>query len=113
MNGWIHPGLVICIGGCLIPFIPCKRVRQAYFIALPLAGLAIMVLTSAGVFGAVPPWPSALYKWQVPFLRYTLDVVRINKLSLLFGYVYVIAAFCMNIYALGVKNDWEHTAAMI
>ena len=113
MNGWIHPGLVICFGGFLIPFIPWKRARQAYFIALPLAGLAIMVATSAGAFGAVPPWPSALHKWPVPFLRYTLDVVRINKLSLLFGYVYVIAAACMNIYALGVKNDWEHVAAMI
>ena len=32
---------------------------------------------------------------------------------MLFGYVYVVAAFCMNIYALGVKNDWEHVAAMI
>ncbi len=72
-----------------------------------------MVSTSLGVFGDVPPWPGALQKWNMPFLQYTLDIVRINKLSVLFGYVYVIAAFCMNIYALGVKNDWEHVVAMI
>jgi multicomponent Na+:H+ antiporter subunit D len=110
---WIHPGLVICIGGLLIPFIPWRRLKQAYFLLLPLAGLAILVSTSSGIFGAIPSGPAALHKWNVPFLQYTLDIARINKLSMLFGYVYVIAAFCMNIYALRVKNDWEHTVAMI
>ena len=113
MDNWIHPGLVIGLGGLAIPFIPWKRVKLAYFLLLPLAGLAILVLTSMGVFGAIPPWPGALHKWNAPFLHYTLDIVRINKLSMLFGYVYVIAAFCMNIYALRAKNDWEHVAAMI
>ncbi len=113
MNSWIHPGLVILIGGFLIPFIPWKRAKQAYFLTLPLAGLAIMVATSLGTFGTIPAWPDALHKWNIPFLHYTLDVVRINKLSVLFAYVYVIAAFCMNIYAMGVKNDWERVASMV
>lgn len=113
MISWIHPGLVISIGGLLIPFIPRRPLKQAYFLLLPLAGLAILVSTSSGLFGAIPTWPAALHKWNVPFLQYTLDIVRINKLSMLFGYVYVIAAFCMNIYALRAKNDWEHVAAMI
>ena len=113
MVSWIHPGLVICLGGLLIPFIPWRRVKLAYFLLLPLIGLAILVSTSMGVFGTIPPWPAALHKWNIPFLQYTLDIARINKMSILFGYVYVIAAFCMNIYALGVKNDWEHVVAMI
>lgn len=113
MNNWIHPGVVIALGGCLIPFIPWKKVKLAYFLALPLAGLAILVSTSAGVFGDIPAWPHALHKWQVNFLQYNLNIVRINKMSILFGYVYVIAAFCMNIYALKAKNHWEHVAAMI
>ena len=111
--GWIHPGLVIAMGGLLIPFIPWKRLKLIYFLFLPVAGLVILLATSAGMFGALPPWPAALHKWNVPFLQYTLDIARINKLSILFAYVYVIAAFCMNIYALGVKNDWEHVVAMI
>ncbi len=113
MASWIHPGLVICFGGLLIPFIPWQRVKLAYFLLLPLAGLGILVSTSMGVFGTLPPWPEAIHKGNVSFLHYSLTIVRINKLSLLFGYVYVIAAFCMNIYALRVKNDWEHVAAMI
>ena len=113
MVSWIHPGLVICFGGLLIPFIPWRRVKLAYFLLLPIIGLGILISTSMGLFGTIPPWPEALHKWNVPFLQYTLDIARINKMSILFAYVYVIAAFCMNIYALGVKNDWEHVAAMI
>jgi len=113
LAGWLHPGLVIGLGGLLIPFIPWQRVKQAYFLLLPVAGLAILLSTSMGVFGTIPAWPEALHKWNVGFLQFTLDIGRINKLSILFGYIYVIAAFCMNIFALGVKNDWEHVAAMI
>ena len=113
MTEWIHPGVVICLGGFLIPFIKQRKVKLAYFVMLPMAGLSILILTSMGVFGPVPPWPQSLYKFNVPFLHYALVLGRINKLSMLFGYVYVVAAFCMNIYALGVKNDWEHVAAMI
>ena len=113
MSGWLHPGLVIGLGGLLIPFIPWKRVKQAYFLLLPLTGLTILLSTSLGAFGNIPAWPEALHKWNVPFLQFTLDIARINKLSILFAYIYVIAAFCMNIFALGVKNDWEHVAAMI
>ncbi len=113
MNSWIHPGLVILLGGFLIPFIPWKRIKQAYFLSLPLAGLTILLLTNMGVFGDIPAWPESLHKWNIQFLQYTLDIGRINKLSILFGFVYVTAAFCMNIYALEVKNDWEHVVAMI
>jgi multicomponent Na+:H+ antiporter subunit D len=110
---WIHPGLVIGLGGLFIPFIPGKRARQTYFILLPIVGLIILSATSAGAFGVVPRWPAALHKLSVPFLQYTLDMARIDNLSILFGYVYVIAAVGMNIYALGARNDWEHVAAMI
>ncbi len=113
MVQWIHPGLVILLGGLLIPFIPWRRVKLAYFLLLPLLGLGVLVLTSMGYFGPLPAESESLHKWQLPFLQYTLTLVRINKLSMLFGYIYVIAAFCMNVYALRVKNDWEHVVAMV
>jgi len=112
MIEWIHPGLVIFLGGFLIPFIPWRRIKLAYFLLLPIAGLTILILTSMGEFGPIPSWPESLHKWHIPFLQYTLVLGRINKLSMVFGYIYVIAAFCMNIYALRVKNHWEHVAAM-
>ena len=70
MIGWIHPGLVICFGGLLIPFIPWRRLKRVYFLLLPLAGLAILVSTSSGLFGDIPVGPAqALHKWKVPFLQ--------------------------------------------
>ncbi|MEW5910080.1 MAG: proton-conducting transporter membrane subunit, partial [Thermodesulfobacteriota bacterium] len=64
-------------------------------------------------FGSIPSFPESLHKGSYPFLNYSLELVRINRLSLLFGYVYCAAAFCMNLYALGSKNPWEHAAAMV
>jgi len=110
---WIHPGAVVFLGGLLIPFIPWRKIRLAYFLALPLAGLTILILTSMGLFGTIPAWPESLHKFNIPFLQYTLEVGRINKLSMLFGYVYLIGAFCMNLYALRAKNHWEHVVAML
>jgi len=113
MIEWIHPGLVILLGSFLIPFIKWRKVRLAYFLSLPIIGLIILILTSKGVFGPIPPWPGALHKWRIPFLQWSLELGRIDKLSMVFAYVYVIAAFCMNIYAIRVKNYWEHVAAMV
>lgn len=113
MIEWIHPGVVILLGSFLIPFIPWRKVKLAYFLSLPIIGLVILILTSMGVFGPIPSWPHALHKWRVPFLQWSLELGRIDKLSMVFAYVYVIAAFCMNIYALRVKNHWEHVAAMV
>ena len=85
MIQWIHPGAVVFLGGLLIPFIPWRKIRLAYFLALPLAGLTILILTSMGLFGTIPAWPESLHKFNIPFLQYTLEVGRINKLSMLFG----------------------------
>ena len=44
MVEWIHPGVVILLGGLLIPFIRWRRVKLAYFLMLPLVGLGILAL---------------------------------------------------------------------
>ena len=69
MIEWIHPGILVFLGGFLIPFIKWEKVKLTYFLALPLVGLAILVLTSIGTFGPVPSWPEALYKWRISFLQ--------------------------------------------
>jgi multicomponent Na+:H+ antiporter subunit D len=110
---WIHPGILILLGGLLIPHLRWKKVRLTYFLLLPIAGLTILWLTSSGTFGPIPPWPQALLKWRIRLMGYELLIVKIDKLSMIFAFIYVIAAFCMNLYALRVKNNWEHVAAMV
>jgi len=73
---------------------------------------AIMVLT---------PILSALHLWMVPegihlqfaFLDYQLTPYRVDKLSLMFGYVFHIAAFIAIIYSLHVRDTLQQVAAML
>ncbi len=44
---------------------------------------------------------------------YELTVVRVDRLSLVFGYIFHLAAFLAAIYALHVKDTVQHVAAMI
>jgi len=104
---WVHPGLLILLGSLLIPVIKHRALKKIYFLSLPIAALIILVLTSYGIFGDIP-----FSTWRIPFLGYDLVFGRIDKLSMVFAYVFVIAAICMNIYALHVDKDWEHVSAM-
>lgn len=113
MTEWIHPGIVIMLGAFLLPVIRNRKAKQAYFLLLPIVGLIILILTSKGVFGSIPAYPDALHKWRIPFLQYTLELGRIDKLSMILAYVYVVVGFSMNIFALRVKKDWEHVAALL
>lgn len=50
--------------------------------------------------------------WQAQFLNYDLIPVRVDKLSLLFGYLFHIAAFIAVIYSLHVKDTSQHVAGL-
>ncbi len=113
MAEWIHPGIVIMLGAFLTPFLIDRKIKQIYIILLPTAGLIILLLTSMGTFGAIPAYPGALHKWRISFLQYTLELGRIDKMSMIFAYVYVVIGIAMLIFALREKNDWEHVSALI
>ncbi|WP_457590295.1 Na(+)/H(+) antiporter subunit D [Geoglobus sp.] len=104
---WIHPGLVIIFGALLIPLIKNRRVEQILFVLLPVISLAILILTSLGYFGAVP-----FTALKVPFLDYELVFGRVDRLAMVFAYVFSIAAIAMNVYALHAER-LEHFSAML
>ena len=113
MIEWVHPGIVIMLGSFVLPFLSSRKVKQVYLVVLPSVGLLILVLTSFGTFGSIPEYPGALHKWRIPFLHYTLELGRIDKMSMVFAYVYVVVGIAMLIFALREKNDWEHVSALI
>ena len=67
------------------------------------------------------PIVSGLHLWMVPegihlqfaFLDYQLITYRADKLSLMFGYVFHIAAFIGIIYSLHVRDTMQQVAAML
>lgn len=94
------------------PFIP-------FFIGALIAALtqgkvrgAIMVLTP--ILGAIHLWmvPEGVHL-QFAFLDYQLIPYRVDKLSLMFGYVFHIAAFIAIVYSLHVRDTLQQVAAML
>ena len=94
------------------PFLP-------FFIGALIAAFTRGHLRSA-ILLAIPVI-SALHLWTVPegihlqfaFLDYQLAPYRVDKLSLMFGYVFHIAAFIAIIYSLHVRDTVQQVSAML
>ena len=94
------------------PFLP-------FFIGALIAAVSRGTLRS--VIMLATPIVSALHLWMVPegihlqfaFLDYQLIPYRADKLSLMFGYVFHIAAFIAIIYSLHVRDTLQQVAAMM
>jgi multicomponent Na+:H+ antiporter subunit D len=102
---WLHPGLIFLLGALLIPVLK-GRWRQVYLLLLPAVAFMDLILISKGVFGNGP-------FWQIPFIGYELTLGRVDRLSMVFAYVFVIASFIMTVYALHIKETGQHLAAFI
>ena len=106
MIEWFHPGLIYILGAPLIPLLK-GRFKQAYLLLLPILAFTVLFLMSNGVFlsqGKI---------WILPFLGYKLILGQIDRLSIVFAYVFVIASFCMMLYALHIQQDGQHIAAYL
>jgi len=103
---WFHPGAIYIFGALLIPVLK-GRLKKVYLLLLPVLALINLLFMSYGLF------LSAGKAWIFPFLGYDLILGRIDKLSMVFAYVFVIASFCMMLYAIHVKEDGQHLSAYL
>jgi len=94
------PGLVLILGALLVPLVN-KRLQPAVAVILPVLGFAQLLMLEPGV------------SHQLSLFDYELTVVRVDRLSLVFGYIFYLAAFLSAFYALHVKDAVQHVAAMI
>ena len=96
---WVHPGLVLIVGAWLIPVLkgPAKRVAM---ILVPAAALVVCLLLQPGTYGVVR------------FIGQDLTFGRVDRLSLVFAYVFALMALVGMVYALHVKDDAQHVSAL-
>jgi len=99
-NACIPPAFLFIIGGLLIPFLSGKA-RTIYVVLLPVVSFINMLCIPMGTL------------MTVPFLDYTLTLVRIDRLSLAFGYIFHIISFITIIYILHVKKNLEYVAGFV
>lgn len=96
----LSPSLLFLIGAVFIPFLR-GRAREVYLLLVPvLAGFALIHL---------PEGRSGI----VEFIGHTLVLNRVDKLSFLFGIIYVGMGFVGMLYSMHVKETGEQVAAFL
>jgi multicomponent Na+:H+ antiporter subunit D len=97
---WIHPSLILLLGALVLPLIPA-RLKKAYLLLIPLLVFVRTGTLTAGSFG------------HVDFLDWVLVFGRVDKLSLVFGYIMSLMCILGTLYGLHVKENAQHMAAWI
>ncbi len=93
------PAWLLLVGALLVPVLPAS-LRRWYVILLP-----------ALAFFYIARLPEGL-SWQVQFFGHDLTLLRVDKLSRIFGYIFTLNAFAAMVYAFYVKESGQHLAAL-
>lgn len=101
---WISelpPFIPLFIGG-LLALVTRGRLRSGLMIAAPLLG-------GLHLWFGVPEGTV----WTVSILEFELTLMRADRLSLIFGYIFHIAAFITVIYSLHLRDTMQHVSGLI
>ncbi|MBC8352390.1 MAG: Na(+)/H(+) antiporter subunit D [Planctomycetes bacterium] len=99
----VPPGMFLILGALLIPFLR-GRVRSTALLLLPILS-ALHLLA----FVSVP----AVTHYSLHVFGYELTPTHIDGLSLVWGYIFHIAAFVSALYSLHVKDAVQHVSGLI
>ena len=100
MTAEFPPGLLLIVGAILVPFIK-GNLRSVYMLALPLLGIWQLTALEPGAFGAMSSF------------GFEQTHVRIDKLSLIFGYIFYISAALGILFAWHSDDRVEQTAVLV
>ncbi len=96
----LSPGLTLIVGSLLIPVLR-GRLRSAYLLLLPLLGLVHLATLTIGEFGVVE------------FIGYELVTLRVDRWSMVFGWIFMIATLVSAIYGLHVRGALQPMAGFV
>lgn len=96
----LPPGFILLFGALLLPLIP-EMARKVGLIALPLLSFAHLWMMPEG------------HTTSLALFDFTLTPIRVDRLSLVWGYVFHLAAFITAIYSIHVKSATQHTSALM
>ena len=96
----LPPFLVFYAGALLVP-LARGRLRAVLLLAVPLAGALNLLALADGASATVSVF------------GYGLDLIRVDRLSMLFGLLFHLAAFLAFLFSLHLRDGVEHTSAMI
>jgi multicomponent Na+:H+ antiporter subunit D len=100
MINTVPPALIFIIGALLVPFLKGKW-KSAYLLIIPVIGFINLICIPEG------------NNWVVRFLDWELVFGKIDRLSLLFGYIFHIISFIAILYAIHLKDDLQYVAGLV
>ena len=96
----VPPAAIFIIGAFFIPFLK-GRTKSAFMLFLPVLGFMNLLHMTVGTH------------WVVSFLNYSIIFGRVDKLSMVFGYIFTLVSFMGILYAIHVKDDIQHVTAFL
>ncbi|HGG06526.1 MAG TPA: Na(+)/H(+) antiporter subunit D [Aliiroseovarius sp.] len=86
----------------------------AVLLAIPAGRVRALFLLVVPVIAAVHVWnlPEGTFA-QVQFFGFTLDLMRVDKLSRAFALIFTLAAFLGNLYAWHIRDNVQQIAALL
>ncbi len=96
----LPPGAILILGSLLVPLMK-GRVRAAYMLLLPVLSLGQLLMMPQGE------------PYHIRFFDYELTPIRVDRLAMVWGYVFHLAAFISVLFALKVKKSGEHVAGLM
>ena len=100
MINTVPPAFIFIIGGLLVPLIKGKW-KSAFLLLIPIVGFINLINIPQGTH------------WIVRFVGYDLVFGKVDRLSLLFGYIFHLITFISLLYALHLKDDLQHAAGLV
>ena len=100
MSDWFHPSVFLIFGAFALPFLRGK-VQQAFLMLITLLGIGTIYFMTPGQY------------WTYNFLGVKLIFGAVDKLSIVFGWVFTIMSFIGIVYALHVNDTGQHMAALL
>lgn len=96
----LPPFLVFYLGAFLV-LIPHEKLRAASMLVIPVLGAVQLYLLPEQ------------YRLEETFLGMTLNPVRVDRLSILFGFAFNLAAFIAILYAFHIRDRMQQVAGLL
>lgn len=100
MSSGLPPALIFICGALIVPFLKGKT-QAGLLLVLPVIGFLNLLQLSTGTQGLVSFWD------------YQLILTRVDRLSLLFGYIFHLITFLAAIYSIHIRDDLERMAGLV
>jgi len=95
------PAIILIVGGLAAPLLPQGYLRRAYLLLLPFIALARLLTLPLGAGG------------EVDAMGLSLVTLRIDRLSLLFSYIFLIATLLGVVYSLHLRDTVQQVAGLV